>query len=217
MEEKIKTFELNAESVNMIVEALSSKIAMWNDHNEIIAMHGIDECVQKHLDKNNIRIAKLKTLLDYFLSQDTTTASDKHPIIERNGVKYAIGFEDWDEIEKTAIRSGKPISILKTFNDDVYVAHMNIEDEMEDWDVVECGIWRETEHLADCLEDNIRTYNKDAEALASTLRSFADDFEQMAKLQPNEFYTFDYGIVKKEGLSYKSDKYKTNWHYAVKL
>lgn len=217
MEEKIKTFELNAESVNMIVEALSSKIAMWNDHNEIISMHGIDECVQKHLDNNDIRIAKLKTLLDYFLSQEATEASDKHPIIECNGVKYAIGFEDWDEIEKTAIRSGKPISILKTFNDDVYVAHMNIEDEMEDCDVVECAIWRETEHLADCLEDIIRTNNKDAEALASTLLSFVDDFNQMAKLQPNEFYTFDYGIVKKEGLSYKSDKYKTNWHYAIKL
>lgn len=68
MEEKIKTFELSAESVNMIVEALSSKIAMWNDHNEIISMHGVDECVQKHLDKNNIRIAKLKTLIDYLNS-----------------------------------------------------------------------------------------------------------------------------------------------------
>ena len=65
MEEKIKTFELSAEAVNKIVEALSSKIAMWNDHNEIISMHGIDECVQKHLDKNNIRIAKLKTLINY--------------------------------------------------------------------------------------------------------------------------------------------------------
>lgn len=65
MEEKIKTFELNAKSVNMIVEALSSKIAMWNDHNEIISMHGIDEFVQKHLDKNNVRIGKLKTLINY--------------------------------------------------------------------------------------------------------------------------------------------------------
>lgn len=68
MEEKIKTFELNAESVNMIVEALSNKISMWNDYNKIIAMHGIDESVQNHLDKNNIRIAKLKTLIDYLNS-----------------------------------------------------------------------------------------------------------------------------------------------------
>lgn len=68
MEEKIKTFVMNAEAVNMIVEALSSEIAMWNDHNEIISMHGIDECVQKHLDNNNIRIAKLKTLIDYLNS-----------------------------------------------------------------------------------------------------------------------------------------------------
>lgn len=68
MEGKIKTFELNAESVNLIVEALSSKIAMWNDHNEIIAMLGIDECVQNRLNKNNIRIAKLKTLIDYLNS-----------------------------------------------------------------------------------------------------------------------------------------------------
>lgn len=215
MEEKIKTFELNAESVNIIIEALSSKIAMWNDHNEIIAMHGVDECVQKYLDKNNIRIGKLKTLLDYFQSQCTIPTSNKYSTIECNGESYIIGFEDWEEIATFA--NGRPISVLKCFNDDVYVAHMNIEDEMEDCDVVECAIWRETEHLADCLEDNIRTNNKDAEALASTLLSFADDFNQMAKLQPNEFYTFDYGIVKKEGLSYKSDKYKTNWHYAVKL
>lgn len=215
MEEKIKTFELNAESVNIIIEALSSKIAMWNDHNEIIAMHGVDECVQKYLDKNNIRIGKLKTLLDYFQSQCTIPTSNEYSTIECNGESYIIGFEDWEEIATFA--NGRPISVLKCFNDDVYVAHMNIEDEMEDCDVVECAIWRETEHLADCLEDNIRTNNKDAEALASTLRSFADDFDQMAKLQPNEFYTFDYGIVKKEGLSYKSDKYKTNWHYAVKL
>lgn len=215
MEEKIKTFELNAESVNMIVEALSSKIAMWNDHNEIIAMHGVDECVQKHLDKNNIRIAKLKTLLDYFLSQDTPAASDKHPIIECKGLKYAIGFEDWDEIVKTA--NGRPISVLKCFNDEVYMAHMNLTEEMEDCDVLDCAIWKEFEYLIDCLEDNLRTNINDAEYLAGSLRAFADDFEQMAKLQPNEFYTFDYGIVKKEGLSYKSDKYKTNWHYAVKL
>lgn len=215
MEEKTKTFVMNAEAVNMIVEALSSKIAMWNDHNEIIAMHGVDECVQKYLDKNNIRIGKLKTLLDYFQSQCTIPTSNEYSTIECNGESYIIGFEDWEEIATFA--NGRPISVLKCFNDDVYVAHMNIEDEMEDCDVVECAIWRETEHLADCLEDNIRTNNKDAEALASTLLSFADDFNQMAKLQPNEFYTFDYGIVKKEGLSYKSDKYKTNWHYAVKL
>lgn len=215
MEEKIKTFELNAESVNIIIEALSSKIAMWNDHNEIIAMHGVDECVQKYLDKNNIRIGKLKTLLDYFQSQCTIPTSNKYSTIECNGESYIIGFEDWEEIATFA--NGRPISVLKCFNDDVYVAHMNIEDEMEDCDVVECAIWRETEHLEGCLEDIIRTYNKDAETLASTLRSFADDFDQMAKLQPNEFYAFDYGIVKKEGLSYKSDKYKTNWHYAVKL
>lgn len=217
MEEKIKTFELNAESVNMIVEALSSKIAMWNDHNEIIAMHGVDEVVQKHLDKNNIRIGKFKTLLDYFLSQDAPASPDKHPIIECNGETYLIGFEDWDEIAETANSCGKSISILKIYNDDVYVAHMDIDDKMEDCDVVDVGIWREAEDLVDCLEENILADKRDAEALASTLRSFADDFDQMAELQPNEFYTFDYGIVKKEGLSYKSDKYKINWHYAVKL
>lgn len=217
MEEKIKTFELNAEAVNLIADALSYKISMLDNLNWLTARNELDERSRKYLDNNNIRIGKLKTLLDYFLSQDATASSDKYPTIECNGEKYIIGFEDWDEIVKISSISGNPISILKTFNDNVYVAHMNLEDEMEDWDVVECGIWRETEHLADCLEDNIRTYNKDAEALTSTLRSFADDFEQMAKLQPNEFYTFDYGIVKKEGLSYKSDKYKTNWHYAVKL
>ena len=217
MEEKIKTFELNAEAVNMIVEALSSKIAMWNDHTEIISMHGIDECVQNHLDNINIRIAKLKTLLDYFLSQDATTASDKHPIVECNGEKYIIGFEDWDEIAKIA--NGRPISILKCFNDEVYMAHKNLTKEMEDSDVLDAGTWKDVSDLLSCMEENIQInmLKEDAKDLAKTLRFFADDFDQMAELQPNEFYTFDYGIVKKEGLSYKSDKYEINWHYAVKL
>ena len=217
MEEKIKTFELSAESVNMIVEALNLRISMLISLNELVARREMDERDKKCLEDNDIRIAKLKTLLDYFLSQDTTTASDKHPIVECNGEKYIIGFEDWDEIVKISTRSGNPISILKIFNDDVYVAHMNIKDELEDCDVLDVEIWRETEDLIDCLEDNILTYKKDVETLASTLRTFADDFDQMAELQPNEFYTFDYGVVKKEGLSYKSDKYKINWHYAVKL
>ena len=217
MEEKIKTFELSAESVNMIVEALNLRISMLISLNELVARREMDERDKKCLEDNYIRIAKLKTLLDYFLSQDTTTASDKHPIVECNGEKYIIGFEDWDEIVKISTRSGNPISILKIFNDDVYVAHMNIKDELEDCDVLDVEIWRETEDLIDCLEDNILTYKKDVETLASTLRTFADDFDQMAELQPNEFYTFDYGVVKKEGLSYKSDKYKINWHYAVKL
>lgn len=214
MEEKIKTFELNAESVNIIIEALSSKIAMWNDHNEIIAMHGVDECVQKYLDKNNIRIGKLKTLLDYFLSQGTTATLDKHPVVECNGVKYAIGFESWEEIATFA--NGRPISILKRFKDEVYMAHTNLTKEIEDSDVLEVGTWKEVSDLIDCMEDSIHI-NKDAKDLALIIRGFADDFDQMAELQPNEFYTFDYGIVKKEGLSYKSDKYKINWHYAVKL
>lgn len=214
MEEKIKTFELNAESVNMIAEALNLRISMLISLNELVARREMDERDKKCLEDNDIRIAKLKTLLDYFLSQDTPAASDKHPIIECKGVKYTIGFEDWDEIVKTA--NGRPISVLKCFNDEVYMAHMNLTEEMEDCDVLDCAIWKETGYLIDCLEDNLRA-NNDAEDIASTLRSFADDFDQMAKLQPNEFYTFDYGIVKKEGLSYKSDKYKTNWHYAVKL
>lgn len=214
MEEKIKTFELNAESVNMIVEALNLRISMLISLNELVARREMDERDKKCLEDNDIRIAKLKTLLDYFLSQDTTTASDKHPIIECNGVKYAIGFESWEEIATFA--NGRPISILKRFKDEVYMAHTNLTKEIEDSDVLDVGTWKEVSDLIDCMEDSIHI-NKDAKDLALIIRGSADDFDQMAELQPNEFYTFDYGIVKKEGLSYKSDKYKINWHYAVKL
>ena len=66
--EELKTFELNAEAVNTIAEALSSLVAMWRDHNEVLAMHGVDDIVQKYLDINNIKIAKLQTLLNYLKS-----------------------------------------------------------------------------------------------------------------------------------------------------
>lgn len=61
----MKTLELTKDACNMIVEALSSKIAMWNEHNEVIAMHGTDEQIEKFIKDNNEKIAKLKTLINY--------------------------------------------------------------------------------------------------------------------------------------------------------
>lgn len=68
MEEKIKTFELNAESVNMIVEALNLRISMLISLNELVARREMDERDKKCLEDNDIRIAKLKTLIDYLNS-----------------------------------------------------------------------------------------------------------------------------------------------------
>lgn len=64
----MKTLELTQESCALIADALKDKIAMWLDHNRILAMHDIDEKVQHYLDKNNTKIGELKTLLDYINS-----------------------------------------------------------------------------------------------------------------------------------------------------
>lgn len=61
----MKTLELTKDACNMIVEALSSKIAMWNEHNEVIAMHGTDEQIERLIKQNNEKIMKLRTLIDY--------------------------------------------------------------------------------------------------------------------------------------------------------
>lgn len=65
---KMRQLELNEEAIKLIAEALSDKIAMWRDHNEVLAMHGVDDIVQKYLDINNVKIGKLQTLLNYLNS-----------------------------------------------------------------------------------------------------------------------------------------------------
>lgn len=64
----MKTLELTVFQCKLIVDALKDQISMWQDHNKIISTHGIDDVVQKYIDKNNIKIGELKTLLDYINS-----------------------------------------------------------------------------------------------------------------------------------------------------
>lgn len=64
----MKTFELTEDMCAAIADALKDKIAMWEDHNKVITMHVVDDQVHKYIDKNNIEIGKLKTLLNYINS-----------------------------------------------------------------------------------------------------------------------------------------------------
>lgn len=61
----MKTLELTEDACRLIEDALKAQIEMWEDHNMVLAMHGIDDVVQKYIDKNNTKIGELKTLLDY--------------------------------------------------------------------------------------------------------------------------------------------------------
>lgn len=61
----MKTLELTKDACKLIADALKSQIEMWEDHNKILATHGVDDVVQKYIDKNNTKIGELKTLLDY--------------------------------------------------------------------------------------------------------------------------------------------------------
>lgn len=196
--EELKTFELTTEAVNTIAEALSDKIAMWNGHNE--------------------KIAKVKTLLDYLQSQYIAPIPDKYEQIEVNGATYVIGFEDWEEI--TSFANGREIVILKQIDDtNIFVEHEHLTEEMSDEDVLEVGVWTEISDLLGTMEDNIHInmLKDNGHDLAETLRYFADDFDKMASMGKDEMYTFDYGVVRKEDMSYISDEYFTYWYYAVKV
>lgn len=61
----MKTLELTKDACKIIVDALKLQIEMWKEHNKILATLGMDDVVQKYIDKNNIKIGELKTLLDY--------------------------------------------------------------------------------------------------------------------------------------------------------
>lgn len=64
----MKTLELTDDACKLIAEALKAAIAIGEDHNRIIAVLGVDDVVQKYIDKNNTKIGQLKTLLDYIKS-----------------------------------------------------------------------------------------------------------------------------------------------------
>lgn len=64
----MKELTLTKDAVQLLIESVADEIKMWEEHNEIISMHGIDERVRYFLDKNNIKIGELKTLLNYLES-----------------------------------------------------------------------------------------------------------------------------------------------------
>lgn len=61
----MKTLELTEDACKLIADALESQIIMWKDHNRTIKIWQLDDVAQKHINKNNVKIGELKTLLDY--------------------------------------------------------------------------------------------------------------------------------------------------------
>lgn len=64
----MKELVLTSDAVGLLIESVADEIKMWEEHNEILSMHGIDEKVRYFLDKNNIKIGELRTLLNYLES-----------------------------------------------------------------------------------------------------------------------------------------------------
>ena len=64
----MKELVLTKDAVQLLIESVADEIKMWEEHNEILFMHGIDEKVKYFLDKNEIKIGELKTLLNYLES-----------------------------------------------------------------------------------------------------------------------------------------------------
>jgi hypothetical protein len=61
----MKELVLTKDAVQLLIESVADEIKMWEEHNEILSMHGIDEKVSYFLDKNEVKIGALKTLLNY--------------------------------------------------------------------------------------------------------------------------------------------------------
>jgi uncharacterized protein YfbU (UPF0304 family) len=61
----MKTLELTKDVCKLIADALESQIIMWEDRNRMIKIWELDDVVQNHINKNNVKIGELKTLLDY--------------------------------------------------------------------------------------------------------------------------------------------------------
>jgi hypothetical protein len=64
----MKELVLTKDAVQLLMESVADEIRIWEAHNELISMHGIDEKVRYFLDKNEIKIGELKTLLNYLKS-----------------------------------------------------------------------------------------------------------------------------------------------------
>lgn len=64
----MKELVLTKDAVQLLIESVADEIKMWEEHNEILSMHGIDEKVRYFLDKNEVKIGELKTLLNYLES-----------------------------------------------------------------------------------------------------------------------------------------------------
>lgn len=61
----MKTLELTKDACKLIADALESQIIMWEDRNRMIKVWGRDDVAQKYINKNNVKIGELKTLVDY--------------------------------------------------------------------------------------------------------------------------------------------------------
>jgi hypothetical protein len=61
----MKELVLTKDAVRLLMESVADEIMIWEEHNEILSMHGIDEKVRYFLDKNEVKIGALKTLLNY--------------------------------------------------------------------------------------------------------------------------------------------------------
>ncbi len=52
------------EQKRLIRIAINEQIAMWKDHNKVIAMHGTDEQINTYIAKNNATINKYNNILN---------------------------------------------------------------------------------------------------------------------------------------------------------
>jgi hypothetical protein len=61
----MKTLELTEDACKLIADGLTLLIGRWEDHNRMIKIWQLDDVAQEYINKNNIKIGELKTLLDY--------------------------------------------------------------------------------------------------------------------------------------------------------
>lgn len=63
--DEMKTLELTKDACRLIADALEDHIREYEIRNDAIQREGVNDVAQKYIDKNNIKIGELKTLLDY--------------------------------------------------------------------------------------------------------------------------------------------------------
>lgn len=64
----MKELVLTEDALKLLIESVEDEIRDWQEHNDILVMHGIDDKVRYYVDKNNIKLGELKTLLNYLKS-----------------------------------------------------------------------------------------------------------------------------------------------------